>query len=207
MLPIRCWAFCPHSRQSHPPASRETLNCRVVAMSAWWSLVTQSDTWTVSKLPTLNILARSTRMLAQLNGYGNWIHEFMQVSKELRRSSDNLTIQNIENGSCFVEAKHIKFEDVKIVTPSINFGQNFDFENWTMFQLTYCTSETSLYKQRRKSIKTSTDFWLKSHVDKSNFVLGFFLVLFTKQLYGSRVFCLLYGFKLILYVITLFCYD
>lgn len=36
------------------------------------------------------------------------------MSKELRRSGGNLTTQNIENGSCFVEAKHIEFEGVKV---------------------------------------------------------------------------------------------
>ncbi|BBN15082.1 ATP-binding cassette, subfamily D (ALD), peroxisomal ABC transporter [Marchantia polymorpha subsp. ruderalis] len=74
----------------------------------------------ISLFQSMGTLAGSTRRLARLSGYGDRIHELMQVSKELRRSGGNLTTQNIENGSCFVEAKHIEFEGVKVVTPTGN---------------------------------------------------------------------------------------
>ncbi|KAL2620730.1 hypothetical protein R1flu_000935 [Riccia fluitans] len=73
----------------------------------------------ISLFQSMGTLAGSTRRLARLSGYGDRIHELMEVSRELRRKSSQ-NIGAVGQDSFFVEGNHIEFEGVKVVTPTGN---------------------------------------------------------------------------------------
>ncbi|KAL3681209.1 hypothetical protein R1sor_024165 [Riccia sorocarpa] len=73
----------------------------------------------ISLFQSMGTLAGCTRRLARLSGYGDRIHELMEVSRELRRRSS----QNrgaVGQDSFFVQGDHIEFQGVKVVTPTGN---------------------------------------------------------------------------------------
>ncbi|CAM6094402.1 unnamed protein product [Calypogeia fissa] len=74
----------------------------------------------IALFQSMGTLAGSTRKLSRLSGYADRILELMSVSRELRAAGGTAAMLDKESGSYFVEAKHIEFDGVKVVTPTGN---------------------------------------------------------------------------------------
>lgn len=74
----------------------------------------------ISLFQALGTVAVNSRKLNRISGYADRIREMMLVARELRIASGSRAIQNKDSGSYFMEANHIEFKDVKVVTPTGN---------------------------------------------------------------------------------------
>ncbi|MCO5604122.1 hypothetical protein L7F22_058282 [Adiantum nelumboides] len=74
----------------------------------------------IALFQALGTVAFNSRKLHRISGYADRIRELMLVAKELRFASGKPGVSNKDNSGSFVEANHIEFKNVKVVTPTGN---------------------------------------------------------------------------------------
>eukprot|EP00250_Pteridium_aquilinum_P015282 c22492_g1_i1 orf=410-4411(+) len=74
----------------------------------------------IALFQALGTVAFNSRKLHRISGYADRIRELMLVARELRLTGGNRGISNKDSSGFFVEANHIEFKGVKVVTPTGN---------------------------------------------------------------------------------------